>query len=140
MAGLELVTGTGEVLRANAEENPDVLDVARIGLGALGILTSVTFRVEPLFLLEAIEQPMTWDEALGSFDAMVAESHHVDLYWFPHTDRLLAKRNERLAAPLDEAEPLSRWRSVAGRRPAVQHGLRRPDRRRQPRARGSSRR
>ncbi len=109
--GLELVTGTGEVLRANAEENPDVLDVARIGLGALGILTSVTFRVEPLFLLEAIEQPMTWDEALGSFDAMVAESHHVDLYWFPHTDRLLAKRNERLAAPLDEAEPLPRWRS-----------------------------
>jgi FAD-linked oxidoreductase len=111
VAGLELVTGTGELLRATADENPDVLDVARVGLGALGILTSVTFHVEPLFLLEAREQPMGWDEALGSFDQMTAESHHVDMYWFPHTDRMLTKRNDRLAADLSEAEPLPRWRA-----------------------------
>ena len=79
VAGLELVTGTGEVLRATPEENADVLDVARIGLGALGVLTTVTFRVEPLFLLEATEQPMSWDEALGSFDELVAGSHHADI-------------------------------------------------------------
>jgi L-gulono-1,4-lactone dehydrogenase len=111
VAGLELVTGTGEVLRATPEENPDILDVARIGLGALGVLTTVTFRVEPLFLLEAHEQPMSWDEALGSFDEMADASHHVDLYWFPHTDRMLTKRNDRLDADLSEAEPLPRWRS-----------------------------
>ncbi|MFC4784745.1 D-arabinono-1,4-lactone oxidase [Nocardioides sp. MAHUQ-72] len=111
VAGLELVTGTGEVLHATAEENADVLDVARVGLGALGVLTTITFRVEPLFLLEATELPMSWDEALGSFDQMVAESHHVDMYWFPHTDRMLTKRNVRLDAELSEAQPLPRWRS-----------------------------
>ena len=42
VAGLELVTGEGVLLTADAEENPDILDVARLGLGALGILTSVT--------------------------------------------------------------------------------------------------
>ena len=36
VVGLELVTGTGELLRATPEENADVLDVARVGLGALG--------------------------------------------------------------------------------------------------------
>jgi FAD-linked oxidoreductase len=111
VAGLELVTGTGEVLRATAEENADVLDHARVGLGALGILTTITFRVEPLFLLEATEQPMSWDEALASFDEMVAENHHVDLYWFPHTDLVQVKRNVRLDADLAEAEPLPRWRA-----------------------------
>ena len=40
-----------------------------------------------------------------------AAHHHVDMYWFPHTDRMLLKRNDRLDADLDEAEPLSRWRS-----------------------------
>ena len=65
LAGLELVTGTGEVLRASATENPDVFDLARVGLGALGILTSLTFHVEPLFVVEAHEQPMTWDRGLG---------------------------------------------------------------------------
>ena len=111
VTGLELVTGTGEVLRATPEENADVFAVARIGLGALGVLTTITFRVEPLFLLEATEEPMSWDQALASFDQMVEDNHHVDVYWFPHTDRMLTKRNVRLDADLSEAEPLPRWRS-----------------------------
>lgn len=111
VVGLELVTGTGEVLTATEHENPDVLAVARVGLGALGVLTKLTFQVEPLFLLEATEQPMRWDEALDTFDQMTAESHHVDMYWFPHSDRMLTKRNVRLDADLSEAEPLSRARA-----------------------------
>jgi FAD-linked oxidoreductase len=110
MAGFELVTGTGEVVRASSDENADVFEVGRIGLGALGVLTTITFRVEPAFVLEATETPMGWDEALEGFDERVAEHHHVDTYWFPHTDRLMVKTNDRLAVPLAEAEPLSRLR------------------------------
>ncbi|GAA4720356.1 D-arabinono-1,4-lactone oxidase [Nocardioides conyzicola] len=111
IAGLELVTGTGEVVRATADENPDILEFARLGIGALGVLTTITFRVEPLFVLEADETPMSWDEALDGFDQRVAEHHHVDTYWFPHTDRMMTKTNDRLAIGVDEAEPLSRWRA-----------------------------
>ena len=107
VAGLELVTGEGVLLSADAEENPDVLDVARLGVGALGILTTVTLRVEPLFVLEAHEAPMRWDEALGDFEELVADNYHFEMYWFPHTDRLLTKRNNRT---LDGIEPLSRFR------------------------------
>ena len=110
VVGLELVTGTGRVIQANARENFDILAMARVGLGALGILTKITFAVEPLFLLEAIEEPMSWDQALASFDEMTAEHHHVDMYWFPHTDRMLTKRNSRLEAPVTEARPLSGFR------------------------------
>lgn len=108
LAGLELVTGTGEVVRASAEENRDVLDVARVGLGALGILTSLTFRVEPLFVVEAHEQPMTWDEALSSYDDLVDAADHVDMYWFPHTDRLMVKQNVRTDLEPGEQQPPSR--------------------------------
>jgi L-gulono-1,4-lactone dehydrogenase len=107
LAGLELVTGSGEVLRASETENPDVFAVARVGLGALGILTTLTFRVEPLFTLEAHEFPMTWTEALDRFDELAQDNHHFELYWFPHTDRILAKENNRT---LDDAEPLGRFR------------------------------
>ena len=107
VAGVELVTGDGTLLCATPLENPDVLDVARVGLGALGVLTSVTFRVEPLFTLEAYEAPMGWDEALSDFDRLAHENHHFEMFWWPHTDRLLTKRNNRT---LDPAEPLSRLR------------------------------
>lgn len=106
VAGLQMVTGSGDVLTATAGENADVLDLARVGLGALGVMTTVTFRIEPLFLLEAREQPMTWDQALGSFDELTTSNHHVDLYWFPHTDRMLTKQNNRVDATPAEAEPL----------------------------------
>ena len=109
IAGLELVTGTGEVVRATAEENPEILEFGRLGLGALGVLTTITFRVEPLFVLEANETPMSWDEALDGFDQRVAEHHHVDTYWFPHTDRMMTKTNDRLDIDVDEAQPLSRF-------------------------------
>jgi FAD-linked oxidoreductase len=110
LAGFELVTGTGEVLEASPAAHPDVFQLGRVGLGALGILTKLTFAVEPLFLLEAQEQPMSWDEALGSFDELVATSHHCDMYWFPHTDRMLTKRNTRLDADVSEARPVGRVR------------------------------
>jgi FAD-linked oxidoreductase len=110
LAGFQLVSGTGEVLEGTPTTNPDLFALGRVGLGALGILTTLTFQVEPLFLLEAHEQPMSWDEALTSFDQLVAESHHCDMYWFPHTDRMLTKRNTRLDAEVSEAAPVGRVR------------------------------
>jgi L-gulono-1,4-lactone dehydrogenase len=110
ICGLTLVGGTGEVVTATETLNPEVLELARLGLGALGVLTTLTFRVEPLFVLEAHETPMAWDEALGGFDQRVEEHHHVDMYWFPHTDRMLTKTNDRLDASPDETAPLSRLR------------------------------
>ena len=111
VVGLELVTGTGELLRATPAENADVLEVARVGLGALGILTTITFRVEPVFVLEAEEQPMSWDRALGAFDEMAAAADHLDMYWFPHTDRILTKRNTRRGTDLTLRRPLTRRRA-----------------------------
>jgi FAD/FMN-containing dehydrogenase len=110
LTGFQLATGTGELLDASADVRADLFELGRVGLGALGILTTLTFAVEPVFLLEAQEQPMSWDEALGSFDDMVAQSHHCDMYWFPHTDRMLTKRNTRLAADVSEARPVGRLR------------------------------
>jgi L-gulono-1,4-lactone dehydrogenase len=107
LAGLELVTGTGEVLRATETENPEVFAAARVGLGALGIITTLTFRVEPTFTLEAHEFPMVWREALDRFDELAEDNHHFEIYWFPHTERVLAKANNRT---LDDPEPLARFR------------------------------
>jgi len=109
VVGLELVTGDGSIVRASATENPDVFAVARLGLGALGIITTLTFAVEPVFTLEAYEHPMLWDEVLDSLDQLQADNHHFEFYWFPHTDRCLVKENNRI---VDDPEPLGRVRGL----------------------------
>jgi len=104
--GLELVTADGSVLTCSATENPDVFAAARIGLGALGIVTAVTFAVEPLFLLTAREEPMPLERVLAEFDELWAENEHFEFYWFPHTGNTNTKRNNRSAGP---KAPVGRW-------------------------------
>lgn len=110
VAGFELVAGTGEVIVVDEQTPDDLLGLTRVGLGALGILTEITFRVEPLFCLQADERPVSWSELLDTFDVLTATHHHVDVHWFPHSDGALLKVNTRLAGPVSEAEPVSRLR------------------------------
>lgn len=107
--GLELVTADGSVLTCSEEENPDVFAAARIGLGALGVVTAITFAVEPLFLLTAREEPMPLDRVLAEFDQLWAENEHFEFYWFPHTGSTTTKRNNRSAGPERPVGRLAGW-------------------------------
>ncbi|MGW1077470.1 D-arabinono-1,4-lactone oxidase [Streptomyces sp. NPDC002537] len=103
--GLELVTADGSVLTCSARENPEIFAAARLGLGALGVITAITFAVEPEFLLWAREEPMPFDRVTSEFDQLVAENEHFEFYWFPHTSGCATKRNNRSPGP---AAPLGR--------------------------------
>jgi FAD-linked oxidoreductase len=105
--GVEVVDGHGALRRVDADHEPELLPALQLGLGALGVLVSVTLAVEPLFTLQAHERPLRWGEAVATFDELVAEHDHAEMYWFPHTDRLLAKLDDRSTEP---PAPLPRWR------------------------------
>ncbi|MET7288732.1 D-arabinono-1,4-lactone oxidase [Streptomyces sp. NPDC005573] len=109
ITALELVTADGSVLTCSAGENPDVFAAARVGLGALGVVTALTFAVEPLFLLSAREEPMSLDRVLAEFDQLWAENEHFEFYWFPHTGSTNTKRNNRSAGPERPVGRLAGW-------------------------------
>jgi len=87
---LELVTADGAVRSCSPSENADVFAAARVGLGALGILVSVTLQAVPAFRLHAIEAARPLEGALELFDG---DDDHVEFFWFPHTDVAATKRN-----------------------------------------------
>ena len=105
---LDLVTADGSVLTCSRTENPDVFDAARISVGALGVLTSLTIKAVPAFLLHAQEGPMPLAEVLDGFDELADGNDHFEFYWFPHTAVALTKRNNR--AVFGSGEPLGRVR------------------------------
>ncbi len=107
VAGLEMVLADGTVTSCSAAANPELFAAARVGLGALGVLTAVTFRVVPAFLLEAREEPMRWPDVIGRLDDLTRDNEHFEFFWFPHTEGCLTKRNNRAAGP---ARPLSKFR------------------------------
>src|SRR6266545_7528778 len=107
VTALEMVLADGSIVSCSADREADLFQAARIGLGALGVLTAVTLRVVPAFLLTAREEPMTWAEVIGRLDELTSDNEHFEFYWFPHTDGCLTKRNNRSDGP---ARPLPRWR------------------------------
>jgi FAD-linked oxidoreductase len=109
VAGLELVRADGTVLTCSETKDRDLFDAARVGLGALGVLTAVTFRVVGSFLLEAREESMRWAEVIGRLDELTAENDHFEFYWFPHTEGCLTKRNNRTASPQRPLSPVRYW-------------------------------
>ncbi|MDT9694701.1 D-arabinono-1,4-lactone oxidase [Streptomyces sp. P17] len=109
ITALELITADGSVLTCSEKDNPEVFAAARIGLGALGIVTAITFAVEPVFLLTAREEPMTFDRVTHDFDELWAENEHFEFYWFPHTGNTNTKRNNRSAGPERPVGQLKAW-------------------------------
>ncbi|MDG3015340.1 D-arabinono-1,4-lactone oxidase [Speluncibacter jeojiensis] len=94
--GVQVVTADGSVLDCDADNNPELFEAARLGLGAVGILTKLTLLCEPAFALHAIEAPDTLGATLERLDHDRDSVDHFEFYWFPHTDRVLTKRNTRL--------------------------------------------
>ncbi|MDL4775023.1 D-arabinono-1,4-lactone oxidase [Actinomadura xylanilytica] len=107
VAALELVLADGSTVTCSPDERRELFDAARAGLGALGIVTAITWRTVPAFLLRAQEEAMAWDQVLSRVDELDAANEHFEFYWFPHTERCLTKRNNRVDGP---ARPVSRFK------------------------------
>ncbi len=93
---LELVMADGSLVTCSASSRPELFAAARIGLGALGVVTAVTLRCVPSFTLAADERPMPVADVLEQFDALADANDHFEFYWFPYGRRALVKRNNRL--------------------------------------------
>src|SRR5438067_2778193 len=109
IVGLELVTGDGSVLRCSGDEEPEVFACGRVGLGALGVLSTVTLQCVEAFNLHAIEEPLRLDHVLENLDSYVEDNDHFEFYYVPHTGWTLTKRNNRTDAPVGG---MPRWKEV----------------------------
>jgi L-gulono-1,4-lactone dehydrogenase len=105
VVGMELVDGTGEVVCCDEEHDPELLRVARVGVGALGVVTALTLQCVPAFNLHARETIEQLDDVLSDIDAFTRSADHAEFYWMPGDGRCQVKRNLRTDRP---ARPQSR--------------------------------
>ena len=134
---MEIVTADGELRALSASGAPDELLAARVGLGALGAIYSVTLRTIPAFTLHRLDRPRPLGEVLARFDELAERNDHFEFFVFPHTDiALTLERNRSELAPAPRGA-LRRWFSdvvventvgdlalrLARRRPSMIPGL-----------------
>ncbi|MGO2660771.1 MAG: D-arabinono-1,4-lactone oxidase [Mycetocola reblochoni] len=111
VAALTLVTADGERIRVGEDDHPELLPLLALGLGAFGVVDTITLRCVPRFLLRATETVEPFAGAVGSALARAETADHLEFLWFPHTDDVIVKTLERRPAdePVDAPAPLARW-------------------------------
>ena len=111
VSGLVLALADGTLLECSADVEPRVFQAARVGLGALGVITEVELQCVPAFRLHANEFGADLFEVLEHIEEDVDIHDHVDMHWFPLTDRVLVKHNDRVDGD-HIGTPLPRWRAA----------------------------
>ena len=112
IVAIELVDGEGNVVWCDEHDRPDLLRAARVGVGALGVVTAVTAQCVPAFNLHARETVELFDDVLADVDAFASSADHAEFFWMPGTRRCQVKRNRRTA---ETARPPSRLAYVRGK-------------------------
>jgi L-gulono-1,4-lactone dehydrogenase len=109
VTAMRIVDGHGNLVECNSEKNSEILDVARVSVGALGAITECTIRVVDAFRLQAHEQPMRLDDVLDNIDELRLSNDHFEFFWIPHTKWALTKRNNRTDDALDPLPKVRGW-------------------------------
>lgn len=109
VVGMRIIDGHGNLIECSSSHNPEILDVARVSVGALGAITECTIQVVDAFRLEATEVPMKLDDVLNNIDELRRSNDHFEFFWIPHTKWALTKRNNRTEEPLNPLPKVKGW-------------------------------
>ena len=96
---VEMVLADGATLELSAAGDPAGLACARIGLGALGLIYTLTIRTVPAFTLHRVDGPKPLDETLARLDELNEANDHFEFYVFPNTDIALCRESRRTDEP-----------------------------------------
>ena len=109
VAAIRLVTAAGEVVELTEESDPDALAAARVGVGALGAIASVTLRAVPIFTIERIDAPRPLADTLERLDELADAPDHFEFFVFPYADVALTRTSTRSDRPPEPEDPRRVW-------------------------------
>jgi L-gulonolactone oxidase len=104
----EIVAADGSRLEIDENSDPEAWRAGRVSIGALGVITAVTLRTVPAFVLHGVDGPAALDEVLVDLDDLVARNEHFEFYTFPQSPIAQTRRNNRVD---DLPQPPSRLRA-----------------------------
>ncbi len=93
---MTLIDASGQLIHCSSSQHPELFRAALVGLGALGILVSITFRVVPLFRVHAAERGRDYQQLLESFTQRIRGADHYEFSWYPGESRVVTRRLTRL--------------------------------------------
>ncbi len=102
---IEVVSADGTLHEISESSDPDGWRAARVGIGALGAIYSVTLQTVTNFRIDRTDRPRPLGDVLAALDQFVDEIDHFEFYVFPHTEAALCRESMRTQVPAKPSSP-----------------------------------
>ena len=103
--GFEMVTPSGEVLKASVDEQSDLFQAGKVSLGALGIITRYDLAVEPSFNLHRRVALVRTEEILDQYMALSEKHRNFEALFFPGTGHGATLIHDKYDGAVEGEEP-----------------------------------
>jgi FAD/FMN-containing dehydrogenase len=102
---LRMMLASGESISCSRSVEPEIFEAARLGLGALGVLTEITLELVPAYRLHARGWAASFEQAMAELDLHMRHNDHFEFFWVPALDMSAMKALNPTDEPLRPAPP-----------------------------------
>jgi len=95
---VSLVLASGELVRLSAEENPELFEIARLNLGAVGVVVDLTLGLRESYRLLEHGWTASYADIVTEIATLPERHRHFEFFWYPHRDRVVAKTIDETSA------------------------------------------
>lgn len=105
---LRIMLANGRTVSCSAEQNLELFRAALVSLGALGIITEVTFEAVPAFNIEWAQSLQPLDEILSDWEKdLWTKKEFTRIWWMPYMKRCIRWSADKTDKPL--RSPAANW-------------------------------
>jgi FAD/FMN-containing dehydrogenase len=91
VVGARIVLASGIVAECNEDTEHDLFQVARLHLGAVGLVTQLVLQLRESYVLEERTWQEPFEAIVPRIDLLAQATRHFEFFWYPHTDLAQAK-------------------------------------------------
>jgi len=103
-----IIIASGEILTVSDTKNLLIFKAAKVGLGAFGIISSVTLKIENSYNLEVNTQNLSFDEMLKNIH-LIRKTDYLRFWWVPHTDKVQLWKANRTKKTSTKTNAFLNW-------------------------------
>ncbi|KAL8747836.1 MAG: hypothetical protein Q9190_000336 [Brigantiaea leucoxantha] len=106
--GLKIMLASGRVESCSLEQNQELFRAALVSLGALGIITEITFQAVPAFKLEWTQHLLSIDDMLEQWNKNLwTKTEFTRIWWMPYMKSCIKWSAEKTEK--DRRPPAPNW-------------------------------
>ena len=109
VVSMDLVTADGSVKTISQETDPELMRAARVSLGALGMIHTVTFQCVREFKLQALDEKAEMKTTIDNIKDLVEGHDYVEVFWVPFTREVSVKKWDKVPWETPDQNVPSAW-------------------------------